>query len=126
MGRGVREGTREDGQGGTPTPAPAVAAAMGLASAGFVRSNLYVLRGGAGGNTATAYAEPHDHAHAHEDLSPTAIGRADVVDERLEAIRIARQKGFEGDPCGECGNMTLVRNGTCLKCVTCGSTSGCS
>jgi ribonucleoside-diphosphate reductase alpha chain len=126
VGRGVREGTREDGQGGTPVPAPAVAAAMGLASAGFVRSNLYVLRGGAGGNTATAYAEPHDHAHAHEDLSPTAIGRADVVDERLEAIRIARQKGFEGDPCGECGNMTLVRNGTCLKCVTCGSTSGCS
>ena len=39
---------------------------------------------------------------------------------------IARLKGFEGDPCGECGNFTLVRNGTCLKCDTCGSTSGCS
>ena len=32
----------------------------------------------------------------------------------------------QGDPCGECGNFTLVRNGTCLKCATCGSTSGCS
>ena len=31
-----------------------------------------------------------------------------------------------GDPCNECGNFTLVRNGTCLKCNTCGGTSGCS
>jgi ribonucleoside-diphosphate reductase alpha chain len=35
-------------------------------------------------------------------------------------------KGYEGDSCGECGNFTLVRNGTCLKCATCGGTSGCS
>jgi ribonucleoside-diphosphate reductase alpha chain len=38
----------------------------------------------------------------------------------------ARMKGFEGDACGGCGNFTLVRNGTCMKCNTCGSTSGCS
>ncbi|HEY5347101.1 MAG TPA: hypothetical protein VIJ72_02830, partial [Rhizomicrobium sp.] len=38
----------------------------------------------------------------------------------------ARMKGFEGDSCGSCGNFTLVRNGTCMKCNTCGSTSGCS
>ncbi|MGH6815659.1 MAG: vitamin B12-dependent ribonucleotide reductase, partial [Hyphomicrobiaceae bacterium] len=38
----------------------------------------------------------------------------------------ARRKGYEGESCGECGNFTLVRNGTCLKCDTCGSTSGCS
>jgi ribonucleoside-diphosphate reductase alpha chain len=38
----------------------------------------------------------------------------------------ARLKGFEGDSCGACGNFTLVRNGTCMKCNTCGSTSGCS
>ena len=31
-------------------------------------------------------------------------------------------KGYEGEACGECGNFTLVRNGTCLKCDTCGST----
>jgi ribonucleoside-diphosphate reductase alpha chain len=44
----------------------------------------------------------------------------------MERIREARAKGYEGDPCGECGNMTLVRNGTCMKCDTCGSTTGCS
>ena len=41
---------------------------------------------------------------------------------RAEAI----MKGYVGDSCGECGNFTLVRNGTCLKCNTCGSTTGCS
>lgn len=39
---------------------------------------------------------------------------------------LARQQGYEGDACSECGNFTLVRNGTCMKCNTCGSTSGCS
>jgi len=39
---------------------------------------------------------------------------------------IARRKGYEGDPCPECGNFTLVRNGACLKCDTCGGTTGCS
>ena len=38
----------------------------------------------------------------------------------------ARMQGYEGEACGECGNYTLVRNGTCLKCNTCGATSGCS
>jgi ribonucleoside-diphosphate reductase alpha chain len=41
---------------------------------------------------------------------------------RAEAL----MKGYQGDACGECGNFTLVRNGTCLKCDTCGSTTGCS
>ena len=45
---------------------------------------------------------------------------------RLERIRAARIKGYEGDSCEECGNFTLIRNGTCLKCDTCGATSGCS
>jgi len=35
-------------------------------------------------------------------------------------------KGYEGESCSKGGNFTMVRNGTCLKCDTCGSTSGCS
>ena len=42
------------------------------------------------------------------------------------AVQVARQKGYEGDPCMECNQFTLVRNGTCLKCDTCAATSGCS
>ncbi len=46
-------------------------------------------------------------------------GKADLLAE-------ARAKGYEGEACGTCGNFTLVRNGTCLKCDTCGGTTGCS
>jgi ribonucleoside-diphosphate reductase alpha chain len=44
----------------------------------------------------------------------------------LDSARRARLQGYEGDACGDCGNFTMVRNGTCLKCNTCGATSGCS
>jgi ribonucleoside-diphosphate reductase alpha chain len=44
----------------------------------------------------------------------------------MDARVKAKMQGYEGDPCGECGNYTLVRNGTCMKCNTCGGTSGCS
>ncbi len=43
-----------------------------------------------------------------------------------QAIRTARLKGYEGDPCPDCGLLMMVRNGTCLKCENCGATSGCS
>lgn len=42
------------------------------------------------------------------------------------AVPQGRVFGFEGDPCPECGTMTMVRNGSCLKCVSCGATTGCS
>jgi ribonucleoside-diphosphate reductase alpha chain len=45
---------------------------------------------------------------------------------QLDSVRRARLQGYEGDACGDCGNFTMVRNGTCLKCNTCGATSGCS
>ncbi|MGH6865656.1 MAG: vitamin B12-dependent ribonucleotide reductase, partial [Methyloceanibacter sp.] len=52
----------------------------------------------------------------------------DALAERGTTVLVAeaRVKGYEGEACGECGNFTLVRNGTCLKCDTCGATSGCS
>ena len=55
--------------------------------------------------------------------------RGELRDQRRSAIDArakAKMQGYEGDPCGECGNFTLVRNGTCMKCNTCGGTSGCS
>ena len=41
-------------------------------------------------------------------------------------VRQAIEKGYTGDVCTECQSLTMVRNGTCLKCMTCGATSGCS
>ncbi len=52
--------------------------------------------------------------------SPQSVGVA------ASTAVIAKLKGYEGDACQECGSLTLVRNGTCLKCMTCGAASGCS
>ncbi|MEZ2132344.1 MULTISPECIES: vitamin B12-dependent ribonucleotide reductase [unclassified Sinorhizobium] len=47
---------------------------------------------------------------------------------KLEAERRTRSimQGYTGNMCTECQNFTMVRNGTCEKCDTCGATSGCS
>lgn len=41
-------------------------------------------------------------------------------------IQEARSLGYTGDICPDCQSLTMVRNGTCLKCETCGATTGCS
>jgi ribonucleoside-diphosphate reductase alpha chain len=69
-------------------------------------------------------------AAAREVLSPpaaaTSAGPGFAERRPGDMILEASVKGYEGEACGECGNFTLVRNGTCLKCDTCGGTSGCS
>ena len=44
----------------------------------------------------------------------------------ITEVQEARQKGYEGDPCPECKQFKMVRNGMCLKCDNCGATNGCS
>jgi len=59
--------------------------------------------------------------------APMSGGSGPVAElKTLSASEMARLKGYEGDPCGDCGQFTMVRNGTCLKCITCGTTTGCS
>jgi ribonucleoside-diphosphate reductase alpha chain len=53
-------------------------------------------------------------------------GGGATADPKQAAAQQARYMGYEGDPCPECGALTLVRNGTCLKCDSCGGTTGCS
>jgi ribonucleoside-diphosphate reductase alpha chain len=74
--------------------------------------------------TAALKAEAHPSpAQALENLPWTAASaKAQIAERRAEA----KAKGYEGEACPECLNFTLVRNGTCLKCDTCGSTTGCS
>jgi ribonucleoside-diphosphate reductase alpha chain len=59
--------------------------------------------------------------------APVSGGSGPLAEMKLlSASEMARLKGYEGDPCGDCGQFTMVRNGTCLKCITCGTTTGCS
>jgi ribonucleoside-diphosphate reductase alpha chain len=72
------------------------------------------------------YARQTVETEVHQaTIAPAARKAAATLTER-ERRAEARVKGYEGESCSECGNFTLVRNGTCLKCDTCGSTSGCS
>ncbi len=101
-------------------------------SSGFVRNKLRVFQGGGGpvqvgAITDGAYALALTPDFAGDDAPhPTETAPEQTGQTRASQIREARLKGYEGDSCGECGNFTLVRNGTCLKCNTCGATSGCS
>ena len=67
---------------------------------------------------------PQDLLVLQSEVSTLAVAAAQPG--ALDARAKARMQGYEGDPCGECGNYTLVRNGTCMKCNTRGGTSGCS
>lgn len=90
---------------------------------------------GSGGN---GHGKQMEHPPATaESKKPEAVlefvGATKSADKRQEEgyrlqhqIRNARLRGYEGDMCSECGSFTMVRNGTCLKCDTCGATSGCS
>jgi len=120
VGEGVDEGSL------TEQTAETLAAINRVTSTGYVRrSNLMVYSGGGenGAAAATATAAAEAVGVVETAVMAEADGRSET---RLDQIRTARARGYEGDACGDCGNFTLVRNGTCLKCVTCGATTGCS
>ena len=71
-------------------------------------------------------AEPETRPAASVAMEPLPWTQADARAQAAEKRAEAKAKGYEGEACGECGNFTLVRNGTCMKCDTCGSTTGCS
>ena len=67
-------------------------------------------------------ADTSEEAKAEEIANEVAEAKKLASDRRKQAM----MQGYTGDMCSECQNFTMVRNGTCLKCDTCGATSGCS
>ena len=141
LGRGENEGKAPEGAASIGQPM-----LPGVVSRGLVRSKpgdgLKLVHNG-GGHEGRTLSQPMGLATAgatalkgdiearareatHSELAelawaePEAVAR--VADKRAEA----RMKGYTGEACSECNNFTLVRNGTCLKCDTCGATTGCS
>lgn len=151
LGKGVEEGKEPDEDGGHHATR---LVSRGLTRSRT--DNLVVMRGGSTiaelGKTSDgprmAFSSPEARAEgmvegavalkqgAQTDLSPTdkleqlqwskAGTAATAVPTKAERRAEAKAKGYEGEMCSECGNFTLVRNGTCMKCDTCGSTTGCS
>jgi ribonucleoside-diphosphate reductase alpha chain len=62
-------------------------------------------------------------APAAAAVAPATMSKSELFKQRATEAKL---RGYEGVACTECYNFTMVRNGTCLKCDTCGSTSGCS
>jgi ribonucleoside-diphosphate reductase alpha chain len=73
-----------------------------------------------------AHHGPTPHSPAFKNGSSAVMAPTAPASTTAEKVRLARLKGYEGDPCSECGQLTLVRSGACCKCDTCGATSGCS
>ncbi|WP_299841125.1 vitamin B12-dependent ribonucleotide reductase [uncultured Jannaschia sp.] len=96
-----------------------------VTSSGYLRkrlpSDLVALRGGAD-RVAAELARNGGETMTVSQSETSTIAMTTSLDPRAKA----KMQGYEGEACGECGNYTLVRNGTCMKCNTCGGTSGCS
>ena len=79
-------------------------------------------------NIATSFIAPAPEPEPSIIAQSISQGTVNInsVANSQEMVKQARMQGYEGESCPECQNFTLVRNGTCLKCNTCGSTTGCS
>jgi ribonucleoside-diphosphate reductase alpha chain len=88
-----------------------------LAKSSVVTEHLPIRRNGGKGN---------GHGNGNGVARQVELMRETLTLTEIQSAKDARVKGYEGDPCPECKQFTMVRNGTCLKCVSCGATSGCS
>ena len=105
-----------------------------VTSRGFIRKQGLVVY--SNNNAAAAVAEAPQTTSlapsvttadtAVQKAAATSIATSTAAAPKNTQVQQAKMQGYEGESCPECQNFTLVRNGTCLKCNTCGSTTGCS
>jgi ribonucleoside-diphosphate reductase alpha chain len=120
----VMSGGAAEARSGASSPSPLAGEGRGGGSPGGGNVTSFAGSGApARGGAAPALKSEPAQAGALDPLAwAQTNARAAAAEKRAEA----KAKGYEGEACAECGNFTLVRNGTCLKCDTCGSTTGCS
>ncbi|MGC1466034.1 MAG: vitamin B12-dependent ribonucleotide reductase [Pseudolabrys sp.] len=134
------------GKGEVEGRAPATLVSKGLTRSRSDKLSVVGSGGAAGGGNVTAIggtavrgevagavalkSEPEAKLSPAEKLESLQWSQPKTEDVRgrvtAERRAEAKAQGYEGEACGECQNFTLVRNGTCMKCNTCGSTTGCS
>ncbi|WP_293451625.1 vitamin B12-dependent ribonucleotide reductase [Planktotalea sp.] len=137
LGRGQDEGVSNVSELSDTAANNSLEVLKQISSTGYLRKRLpqelIVLQGGQAG--AVALSGTSDPVAVLQTLVPAVTtaapmaGSATAVSAGVMTMdnrTKAKMQGYEGEACGECGNYTLVRNGTCMKCNTCGGTSGCS
>ncbi|MGR3378452.1 vitamin B12-dependent ribonucleotide reductase [Salipiger abyssi] len=128
LGRGEEEGVSNVQELSETAASRSLEVLKQISSTGYLRKRLpqelVVLQGGqTGGALSGLMPETAGVATAETTVATLSTSSSSLA---MDARAKARMQGYEGEACGECGNYTLVRNGTCMKCNTCGSTSGCS
>jgi ribonucleoside-diphosphate reductase alpha chain len=106
-------------------PSPLAGEGQGAGSSKVTALSSSAARAEISGATALK-TEPEAKLSPAQELEHRSEARAHAKAAAAEKRAEAKARGYEGEACSECGNFTLVRNGTCLKCDTCGSTTGCS
>ena len=132
IGRGEEEGVSNVSEISETAASKSLEVLKQISSTGYLRKrlpqDLVVLQGGMAEGSIDAEVAlqtlvPEVAVNAGMAASSTTVAAATTP---MDARTKAKMQGYEGEACGECGNYTLVRNGTCMKCNTCGGTSGCS
>jgi ribonucleoside-diphosphate reductase alpha chain len=135
LGGGSEEGKRNISEISETAASKSLELLRRVTSTGYIRNRLQpqelvVFQGGAGGMTGTDGTSALSMALSESRIAgfaeTTSAYAMAAVSAPMDARVKAKMQGYEGEACGECGNYTLVRNGTCMKCNTCGGTSGCS
>ena len=130
LGRGNDEGVRNFTEAQDEKLTESMQMIRQISSSGYLRKRLPHELLASKANTPSILKESDEiesngSIEVKSDIKQTGgeeLGATELIDERVKA----KMQGYEGDPCGDCGNFTLVRNGTCMKCNTCGGTTGCS
>ena len=137
IGRGEEEGVSNISEITESAASRSLEVLKQISSTGYLRKRLpqelVVLNGGQAIAGGMALSGAVDASAALQTLVPETAASVAVTTTAMatgtvgiDARTKAKMQGYEGEACGECGNYTLVRNGTCMKCNTCGGTSGCS
>jgi ribonucleoside-diphosphate reductase alpha chain len=133
LGRGVEEGQPNVTEVSESAATKSLEVLKQISSTGYLRKRLpqelIVLRGGQSDDPVMALQTLVPEVRTGGGTAATTVTTTTAVASgsvSMDARTKAKMQGYEGDPCGDCGNYTLVRNGTCMKCNTCGGTSGCS
>ena len=136
LGRGEEEGVSNVSEISETAASRSLEVLKQISSTGYLRKRLpqelVVFQGGQGefvrtGTDPVAALQtlvPETSIRASASVTTTTAMASGTV--TMDARTKAKMQGYEGEACGDCGNYTLVRNGTCMKCNTCGATSGCS
>lgn len=141
LGRGQEEGVSNISELSETSANKSLEVLKQISSTGYLRKRmpqeLVVLQGGQShGGIALGTGDPVATLQTLvPETTSKAVGNVSAISSTtsipasatsMDARTKAKMQGYEGEACNDCGNYTLVRNGTCMKCNTCGGTSGCS